>query len=161
MLAMDNVTQTVRATIRRLVTEQCNPETSFGKYADIFTSPKYNFPYKEAYCVVPNKYYLPNGTIVTDNDLYIYNEYASIPGNFLYTQFRYCKNNTATGKVCASTEQIENYLNGLGIGIYMIDNYVDLNNLEAPATPFLFNYMQGLMRGFTKMTYFKFQKYFY
>jgi hypothetical protein len=92
--------------------------------------PKFSFPYKQANCIITNKYINKDGNQSQDDTMSIYNKYASVPSNFMVTYFETCKNNTAKGKVCATPEHIDKYITGMRIGIYMINHYVDLNNLD-------------------------------
>lgn len=137
--------------------EPCTPE-SFGKYKDIFTDPNYNFPYKQATCVKTDKYFIDE-TLKEYNgeDEVAFNEFASFPSNVIFTLIHKCLNGTYTGQVCAPREEIDMFLEGISIGFYTLDYFIDLNNLESPKTPIIYSYMQSVISKMSKNTYFTFK----
>jgi hypothetical protein len=155
----DNKTKIAKATAITLNTEKCTEE-SFGKYQSLFTDPKYAVPYKQSYCINNTMYKMTNGTVVENANISIINEYGAVPGRFLVHAFKPCKNTTAD-KVCATPEEIEERLNvPIYIDIFMLDYFVDLNDLDNPMTPFITSYMISIMKGFTKLAIVKFKSSF-
>jgi hypothetical protein len=159
VVTFDESTKIGTVTPYFLTSEKCHEE-SFGKYKNLFTDPKFSIPYKLGYCTNTNQYQMLNGTVVENANISIFNEYGAIPGRFIVHTFMPCKNTTAN-KVCATPEEIEKRLTGpLFIGAFMLDYFVDLNDLNNPITPFTTTYELNVMKGFTKFVYVKFKNSF-
>jgi hypothetical protein len=153
------MTKIAKVTTTTLNTERCTEE-SFGKYQSLFTDPKYAVPYKQSFCINNTMYKMNNGTVVENANISIVNEYGAIPGTFLVHAFRPCKNTTAN-KVCATPEEIQKRLNTpIYMAVFMLDYFVDLNDLDNPMTPFITSYVTTLMKDFTKLGYVKFKSSF-
>jgi hypothetical protein len=156
---IDEKTNLGKITQNFLTSGKCTEE-SFGNYNSLFTDPKFSIPYKQSYCTNISSYQMLNGTIVENANISILNEYGAMPGRFIEHIFRPCRNTTAD-KVCATPEEIEKRLSiPLFIGTFMLDYFVDLNNLDNPTTPFTTSYLVSIMKGFTKLVYVKYKSCF-
>jgi hypothetical protein len=149
----DEVNKKPSSNVLLLDYQKCN-ENSFGKYKSLFMDKSYAVPWNEGFCITQNKYKLADGTL-KDYNLTIYNSYGAIPGNFHSNPIRPCRNNTLTGKVCATPAEIDKVIFDLLIGVYALDSYIDLLDYENPQKYTITNVMQPIMKGFTKQTYFR------